>query len=121
FDDQVFNGGLISGANGVAVDMGGGNDTLTLNYDTRFEGMVDGGTGHNTMIMDGHQRYSWYGKPDGVLNESRNFQSLEVRKGFWLIDGKTDFNQGVQVFSGALLENQGAIAGDVVVDQYAEY
>lgn len=123
FDDQVFNGGLISGANGVALDMGGGNDTLTLNYGAHFEGMVEGGTGHNTMIMDGHQRYSysWYGNPDGILSESRNFQALQVRKGFWLINGRTDFNEGVQVFNGALLENQGAIAGDVVVDQYADY
>ncbi|MBW4796050.1 autotransporter outer membrane beta-barrel domain-containing protein [Pseudomonas tolaasii] len=121
FDDQVSNGGLISGANGIALDMGGGNDTLTLKYGARFEGLVDGGTGRNTMIMDGYNRYSWPSTPDGTLDESRNFQSLEVRKGYWQINGKTDFDEGVQVFTGALLKNQGSINGNVVVDQGAEY
>lgn len=125
FDDLVINSGLITGSNGVALDMGGGNDTLRLGRGSVFEGLVDGGTGQNSMIMAGTSRYS-IGSSDtamleGTLHDSRNFQTLQVQNGYWTIDGKTDFNQGVQVFSGALLKNQGSIVGDVVVDRGGEY
>ena len=45
FDDQVINNGLISGSNGQALDLGGGNDRLTLGSASRFDGLVDGGSG----------------------------------------------------------------------------
>ncbi|MBT2374741.1 autotransporter outer membrane beta-barrel domain-containing protein [Pseudomonas fluorescens] len=123
FDDQVFNGGLISGTNGVALDLGGGNDTLTLNKGAIFEGLVDGGTGHNTMILEAYQYPYYYPgqTPDGTVGDTRNFESLQVRNGYWVFNGQGDFSQDAQVFNRALLDNQGGIAGTVVVDQGGEY
>ncbi len=121
FDDQVFNGGLISGGNGVALDLGGGNDTLTLLHGARFEGLVDGGTGHNTMILEGYQHFWYPDPPDGTLGETRNFESLQVRRGYWVLNSQGDFSQGAQVFNGGLLDNQGSIAGNVLVNQGGEY
>ncbi|QIH05258.1 MULTISPECIES: autotransporter outer membrane beta-barrel domain-containing protein [unclassified Pseudomonas] len=116
FNDEVINGGLISGSNGVALDMGGGDDILRLQSGSRFEGLVDGGSGHNTLVMG--ESYS-YG--DGNFGDSRNFQVLEVRQGQWTLTGKGDFNEGAHVFRYATLTNQGGIAGDVLVDQNAQY
>ncbi len=121
-DDQVYNAGLISGGNGVALDLGGGNDTLTLYHGARFEGLVDGGTGHNKMILEGYTRYYYPDLvPDGTVGETRNFESLQVRRGYWILNGQGDFNAGAQVFDGGVLNNQGGIAGNVVVNSDGEY
>ncbi|MDX9683426.1 autotransporter outer membrane beta-barrel domain-containing protein [Pseudomonas protegens] len=117
FNDTVTNGGLISGSNGVALDMGGGDDTLYLQHGSRFEGLVDGGSGHNTLVMG--ETYDSYNS--GSFGDSRNFQTLEVRSGDWTLTGKNDFSEGTHVFRYATLTNQGGIAGDVLVDQYAQY
>ncbi|KWU52822.1 autotransporter outer membrane beta-barrel domain-containing protein [Pseudomonas palleroniana] len=122
FDDQVHNGGLISGGNGVALDLGGGNDTLTLYRGARFEGLVDGGSGHNTMILEG-SNYYWDPERalDGTVETTRNFDTLKVNGGYWVLNGHNDFREGARVTSGAILNNQGGIAGDVIVDPGAYY
>ncbi|QJI10989.1 autotransporter domain-containing protein [Pseudomonas sp. ADAK22] len=121
FDDHVYNGALISGGNGVALDLGGGNDTLTVLRDARFEGLVDGGAGHNTMILEGYRYWGSEQEPDGTIDGTRNFDSLQVNSGYWVIKGNGDFKVGALVASGALLNNQGSIAGDVIVDFGAKY
>lgn len=122
FDDRVFNGALISGGNGVALDMGGGNDTLTLYPGARFEGLVDGGAGHNTMILEGYQYYpSDTREPDGTVETTRNFDVLQVRRGYWVLNGRGDFSEGARLSANGHLNNQGNIAGDVIVDQGATY
>lgn len=118
FNDEVINGGLISGSNGLALDMGGGDDILRLRSGSRFEGLVDGGSGHNTLVMGDDQSYN---QDDGNFGESRNFQVLEVRQGQWTLTGKGDFSEGAHVFRYATLTNQVGIAGDVLVDQDAQY
>jgi outer membrane autotransporter protein len=109
FDDSVFNNGLISGSNGLALDFGGGNDTLTLGHNSRFVGRVDGGTGTDTVIMDDTL--------GGSFGASQNFESLQVRQGTWTLTGSGDFSSGGSVSSGAELINQGGIAGSMTVDQ----
>ncbi|PPK36668.1 autotransporter outer membrane beta-barrel domain-containing protein [Pseudomonas laurylsulfatiphila] len=115
FADQVVNAGIIGGSNGIALDLGGGDDTLTLKSGGRFEGLVEGGSGRNTLVMDG----SGFG--DSSFGESRNFASLQVQQGTWTLTGSGDFSEGAHVYNGAGLINQGGIAGDVTVDQYASY
>lgn len=118
FADEVKNGGLISGSNGLALDMGGGDDTLQLFTGSRFEGLVDGGSGHNTLIMGDTENNQY---DSGSFGESRNFQVLEVRRGDWTLTGEGDFSEGAHVFDYARLTNQGGIAGNVQVDKNAQY
>ncbi|AMS15208.1 autotransporter outer membrane beta-barrel domain-containing protein [Pseudomonas chlororaphis] len=118
FADEVENDGLISGTNGLALDMGGGDDTLRLRTKSRFEGLVDGGTGHNLLIMGNEQDYQYN---SGSFGESRNFQALEVRQGYWTLTGKGDFNEGVHVFAFSRLNNLVGVTGAVLVDQGAQY
>jgi subtilase-type serine protease len=113
FDDQVINAGLISGSNGLALDLGGGNDSLTLRNGSHFSGLVDGGSGTDTLIMDDVL--------GGSFGASQNFESLQVRQGVWTLTGSGDFRIGGSVLSGAELINQGAIAGTMTVDQGAVY
>ncbi len=113
FDDNVVNDGLISASNGLALDMGGGNDTLTLRNGSRFIGVVDGGTGTDTVIMDDTR--------GGSFGASQNFESLQVKQGVWTLTGSGDFSVGGSVLSGAELINQGGIAGTLDIDQGAVY
>ncbi|MFK3797526.1 autotransporter domain-containing protein [Pseudomonas sp. NPDC088444] len=113
FADNVYNNGLISGSNGLAMDMGGGDDTLTLGHNSRFVGVVDGGTGTDTVIMDDAL--------GGSFGASQNFETLQVRQGTWTLTGSGDFSDGGSVSSGATLINQGGIAGAMTVDQGGIY
>ncbi|KAF1012638.1 MAG: Extracellular serine protease [Pseudomonas fluorescens] len=113
FADTVINDGLISGSNGLALDMGGGNDNLILRNGSRFVGLVDGGDGYDRLTMDD--------PAGGSFGDSRNFEWLDVKQGTWTLTGKGDFSDGGEIFSGATLINQGAIAGNVTVDEGGVY
>lgn len=113
FDDNVVNGGTISSSNGLALDLGGGNDSLTLRNGSRFVGVVDGGSGDDQVVMDD--------AAGGSFGDSRNFEWLEVKQGAWTLTGKGDFSDGGAVRNGATLINQGSIAGDLTVDAGGVY
>lgn len=113
FADTVINDGLISGSKGLALDLGGGNDSLTLRNGSRFVGLVDGGTGTDSVIMDDAL--------GGSFGASQNFESLLVRQGVWTLTGSGDFSVGGSVLGGAELINQGGIAGTLAVNQGATY
>lgn len=113
FNDLVVNDGLIHGGNGIALELGGGDDSLTLLAGSRFEGLVDGGDGHDVVSFDDAR--------GGSFGQSRNFERLEVRQGAWTLTGSGDFSEGGEVYSGAQLTNQGGIAGILRVDSGASY
>jgi len=113
FDDTVYNNGLISASNGLALDMGGGNDTLILGSASRFVGVVDGGSGIDRVVMDD--------AAGGSFGNSRNFEGLDVKSGNWTLTSQGDFSEGARVFDGARLINQGAISGTVTVDAGGVY
>jgi len=113
FADSVINAGTISGSNGLALDLGGGNDSLTLRNGSRFVGVVDGGSGYDRLVMDD--------AAGGSLADSRNFEWLEVRQGAWTLTGSGDFSDGGAVRNGATLLNQGGIAGSLTVDAGGVY
>lgn len=113
FDDKVTNAGLISGSNGLALDLGGGNDTLTLLGGSRFEGVVDGGSGYDRLVMDDAE--------GGSFGASRNFEWLQVNQGTWTLTGTGDFSDGGEISTGATLVNQGSIAGTLTVDNGGTY
>ncbi|WP_445180401.1 autotransporter outer membrane beta-barrel domain-containing protein [Pseudomonas sp. McL0111] len=113
FADSVINGGTISGSNGLALDLGGGNDSLTLKNGSRFVGVVDGGSGYDQVVMDD--------AAGGSFGASRNFEWLEVKQGAWTLTGSGDFSDGGAVRNGATLINQGGIAGTLTVDAGGVY
>ncbi len=108
FDDTVINGGTISASNGLALDLGGGDDKLVLLSGSRFVGLVDGGAGYDRVSMDD--------PAGGSFGNSRNFEWLDVKQGIWTLTSNGDFSDGGEIFSGAALINQGSIAGNVTVD-----
>lgn len=113
FADSVINGGTISGSNGLALDLGGGDDRLTLRNGSRFLGIVDGGSGTDQVVMDDAL--------GGSFGASRNFEWLEVRQGAWTLTGSGDFSDGGAVRNGATLINHGGIAGTLTVDAGGVY
>jgi len=113
FEDEVINNGLISGSNGQALDLGGGNDRLTLGSASRFEGLVDGGTGYDRVTFDD--------QAGGSFGNSQNFEWLDVKSGSWTLTSHNDFSDGGEIFSGARLINQGTISGSLTVDAGGVY
>ncbi|MFJ7886158.1 autotransporter domain-containing protein [Pseudomonas sp. NPDC096917] len=113
FDDVVINNGLISASNGLALDLGGGNDSLTLGSASRFNGLVDGGSGYDRVIFDD--------PAGGSFGNSQNFEWLDVKSGSWTLTSLNDFSDGGEIFSGARLVNQGAIIGSMTVDAGGVY
>ena len=113
FADSVINGGTISGSNGLALDLGGGDDNLTLRNGSRFLGTVDGGSGYDRVVMDD--------AAGGSFGNSQNFEWLEVKQGAWTLTGNGDFSEGGAVHNGATLINHGSIAGDMTVDAGGVY
>ncbi|QJI31854.1 autotransporter domain-containing protein [Pseudomonas sp. ADAK18] len=113
FADTVINAGLISASNGLALDLGGGDDNLILRNGSRFVGVVDGGSGYDRLTMDD--------TAGGSFGDSRNFESLNVKQGTWTLTGSGDFSDGGEIYSGAKLINQGGIVGNLTVDEGGIY
>lgn len=111
YADTVINSGLISGGNGLALSMGAGNDNLIVNTGGRFNGLVDGGDGVDTLTLDG----------TGSFGNSVNFEKLVISGGRWTLSSTNDFSEGGTVTSGATLVNQGSILGALTVDQGGVY
>lgn len=111
-NDSLLNAGLIEGKNGLAVDLGAGDDRLVLLGSGRFIGQVDGGSGVDQLLLDD--------SAGGSFANSNNFELLQVRQGSWSVDSD-DFSQGADVMSGASLLNLGRIQGDVQVASNARY
>ncbi|WP_191489095.1 autotransporter outer membrane beta-barrel domain-containing protein [Pseudomonas sp. FEN] len=93
--DRVTNNGLIHGGNGHALDLGGGDDTLIVQANSRFEGSVDGNTGYDRVILDS--------PAGGRFGDSHNFERLEVRQGRWSLSGQTLFSNSIEIFPEAQL------------------
>ena len=84
-DDTVVNKGIIrAGANGKAIDVGGGNDVVSLFTGSTVEGLIDGGLGRNTVVLDGAGQ-------DTLQSQLINFQELDVKGGRWSLSGRHDY------------------------------
>lgn len=75
-DDTIVNKGTIrGGSSGLAIDMGGGNDTLALYGGYVIDGIADGGAGQNQIRLLG---------AGGTLGSNfYDFSSVEVEEGVW--------------------------------------
>ena len=105
-NDTLLNAGLIEGENGLAVDLGDGDDLLTVLGSGQFIGLVDGGAGNDIVELDDSL--------GGQFGNSSNFELLRVSQGAWTVSGD-DFSFGAVVLSGASLRNAGIIRGEVLV------
>jgi outer membrane autotransporter protein len=119
FDDTIVNSGTISGGNGLAIDMGAGNDQLTLLPGSTITGMVDGGDGTDLVTLGGTGTGSFAG--------AANFEQLHVASGDWTLTGASTFIDGTFIDGGASLTGSagmltGSIVdnGTLVVDQPAD-
>ncbi|MFI8482299.1 autotransporter domain-containing protein [Pseudomonas sp. NPDC078700] len=110
--DTVINNGMISGASGLALDLSGGDDSLTLGSKSQFVGLVDGGEGRDTVTFDDAK--------GGSFGNSQNFEWLNVKQGVWILTS-SDFSEGGEILSGAELINQGQIGGTLNVRSGATY
>lgn len=52
FNDQITNSGIIYAIGGTTLDMGAGNDTLTIEKGSAIEGLATGGDGTDTLNYD---------------------------------------------------------------------
>lgn len=111
-NDSLINAGLIEGLNGLAVDLGDGDDSLTVLSTARFIGSVDGGAGIDKVVLDD--------AAGGRFGNSLNFENLDVRSGTWSLDSD-DFSASTRIYSGASLLNLGTLQGDVQVDNGATF
>jgi outer membrane autotransporter protein len=111
-NDSLSNAGSIVGLNGLAVDMGTGDDQLTVLTGGTFGGLVDGGAGSDTLTLGG--------SGSGTFDNSQNFETLAVAGGKWTVSS-SDFSAGGSVASGASLINQGSIGGLLTVANGASY
>jgi subtilase-type serine protease len=81
WDDYLLNTGTIRSRTGdVAIDMGGGNDTLVVKTGSVVEGSVRGGTGTNQLVLSG--------SGSGQLGLTQEFGSIQIEGGNWSLGGE---------------------------------
>ncbi|MFC7288132.1 autotransporter domain-containing protein [Herminiimonas glaciei] len=108
-DDVLVNYGRIEGKNGLAIDMGTGNDTLRL-LGGVVVGTIDGGAGVNLLETNGTQTFN--------AGQLSNFQNITV------LGGNTTFNyaltdaNNIQVDAGGNLRINGNVtaSGNLTVN-----
>jgi hypothetical protein len=103
--DEVVNAGMIKGSNGMALDMGGGDDLLIVRSSGGFEGAVDGGSGTNQVLLDSAK--------GGTFDGASQMQHLWVGSGAWTLTGPVPANQKGEVYANATLINKSQIGGEM--------
>ncbi|TNE42675.1 MAG: autotransporter outer membrane beta-barrel domain-containing protein [Alphaproteobacteria bacterium] len=117
-------GGSVSGGSGVAVNLDGGDDFMTLLAGHSFTGTVEGGSGMDTLVFEGagtesgtfnsFEAIAKTGLGDWVSTQAFNVNSVTVSEGNLFIDGS--MTSGLfTVAAGAGLGGAGSINGDVDV------
>lgn len=91
-NSTVINAGLVQSGMGTAISMGGGNDALILQTGSTIVGSADGGTGTNTVTLQGNGT---------AANAFTNFQTLLMQGTRWNWTGTGTFSTA-HVQSGTL-------------------
>jgi subtilase-type serine protease len=116
--DSIVNKGTIrGGSSGLAIDMGGGDDTLTLYAGYEIDGIADGGTGVDEINLAGSApgvlggnfyRFEQVNVNEGVWSTQLGGVIHEVRDGATLIyDGQLNLAPMVRVQAGGRFEGVG--------------
>jgi len=119
FADSITNSGTITGGTGGAIDMGDGNDTLTLLPGSVITGTVDGGAGTDQIILGGTGSGSFAG--------AINVESLAVSGGTWSLTAAGSYSDGITIVAPATLSGTAttltgriADAGTLIIDQASD-
>ncbi|HLY56236.1 MAG TPA: hypothetical protein VKS60_11810, partial [Stellaceae bacterium] len=118
--DTVVNHGTIEssrGAGGYALELGGGNDVLTLYADSHFVGIVDGESGTNTLALAAGTPGVIY----GLGREFVNFQDVAMAAGaVWSLSGASTVDVGTTLVDAGLLSVGYAapLANDGTIEVY---
>lgn len=106
FADSVTTSGAIIGGNGRAIDLGGGNDSLTVTGSASFTGSIDGGAGTDTLTLAG--------TTGNTIDNVINFEKLSVTSNSWQLGSNVSFTGGVTIDAGAALTgNSATLAGPI--------
>ncbi len=93
-DTQVVNSGRIVGTSGTALRFNNGTNSLTLQSGSQISGDLQGGTGQDSLFLEGSGRYN-----GSVLA----FESLVRRgSGIWALGGNSTIAGPVQISGGTL-------------------
>jgi outer membrane autotransporter protein len=107
-NDTLTNYGRIEGKNGMAIDMGDGDDIVNL-YGGSIVGTIDGGSGNNLLHTNGIQSFN-----DGQLD---NFQNVTVQGGSTTFNAALNASGNVQIDASGNLQVKGNInAGNLTVN-----
>ncbi|MBE9604489.1 autotransporter domain-containing protein [Acetobacteraceae bacterium H6797] len=107
YADSITNAGTIIGAGGIAIDMGAGNDSLTLTTTSSITGRILGGTGTDTLTLTGTGSASFAG--------AEEFELLKVTGGIWTLTGAQSYADGTTIENGGTAYVNGSLASAVSV------
>ncbi|MFI4948387.1 MAG: hypothetical protein ACHQC9_06265, partial [Alphaproteobacteria bacterium] len=104
----VVNGGTISGGGGTAVEFSGGYNLVVVDPGAVFQGIVDGGTGNDTLeLAAGAGR----GTLSGLGTQYLGFSVVTVDAGAqWVLSGSNTIDAGVTLEDLGTLTIDGALA-----------
>ena len=100
-DDSLTNSGIIAGSGGTAVDMGKGDDAVTLATSSTITGTINGGSGNGDSI-------TLIGSGNGMLGigQIANFETLiKDGAGAWTLTGTGSIGGDMSILQGALIAN----------------
>ncbi len=98
--DSITNSGTIIGGNGTAIDLGGGDDSLTITGGSAsIIGNVSGGTGTNTMKFD-----LGGGNSFGYADSISLFGTVEVKSGLVTLAGANTYTGTTRIDIGGALQ-----------------
>ncbi|NVO14528.1 MAG: autotransporter domain-containing protein [Rhodoplanes sp.] len=105
--DIVINSGLISNlGGGVAIDLGGGADTLELRAGYQIVGAVLGGGGENLLRFGGDANATFDMTKYGPGKQYQGFSILEKQgASTWVLTGDSNTTSELRIQQGALLVN----------------
>jgi hypothetical protein len=89
----IIAGTVITGGAPMAVQLGAGNDVVTLNTGASVDGAIDGGGGTNTLNLTGSGA--------GTLGATANFANVAINAGTWTLAAPLSASNGVTIASGA--------------------
>ena len=111
--DIISNAGTITGDNGQAIDLGAGDDTLTITGGT-ITGSIDGGTGTNTATFN-----PGTGNTFSYAGAISNFSSVDISSGNVILSGASTYSGNTTVSGTLSVTNSTGSAtgsGDVTVN-----
>ncbi|QCI68746.1 autotransporter outer membrane beta-barrel domain-containing protein [Phreatobacter stygius] len=110
--DTVTNSGLIAAASasGVALDLGGGNDSLTVRGGA-FIGAVRGGAGTDTLVFD-----PGAGATQTIDSNFSQFETTRFVSGRSVLTGTIESASSIEVLAGATLAGIGTLTTAVLTN-----